>query len=199
MAAADTAYTLDGPVRAPAFLIGIGIGLDDSDVLRKNPLIGGLVKGVETDAERAERLAALGVPTLRGRRDLCQHFVVSAALAELTGPGLAESAGLLKELNDRDAVSGFSFADLAADYAGVTLAQSLTKFPEAIGWFRNGVNLDDYMPPITGLREGLTAAKFAELFGDKPDDPRLRAELVVVKKRVTDLPKYRDIAEFKVK
>ena len=196
--AGDIAYRLDGSVRVPAFLIGIGIALDDSDILRGNPLFAGLCKSAETDAERAERVAALGTPTLRGRRDLCQHFVVSAALAHVTGAGNAEALGLLKELTDRDGVSGFSFADLAADLAGIQLALAVAKFPEALGRFRDGVNLDEYMPAITGLREGLTAAKFKEVYGGT-DDERFKAEVEKVRKRVTDMPKYKEIAEFKGK
>jgi hypothetical protein len=199
MAAADIAYPLADDLKAPAFLLGIGIALDDSSLLRNNLLTGDLVKAVETDAERAERLAALGTPTLRGRRDLCQHFVVSAALTAVVGPKTAESLGLLKEMSDKEGVSGFSFADLAADIAGVTLAVSLAKYPPAVGRFRDGVNLDDYMPPLTGLREGLTAARFAELYGDTPDDPRFVAEREAVRRRVTELPKYKEIAELKGK
>ncbi len=195
MTASDIAYRLDGAVRVPAFLIGIGIALDDSEILRGNPLFSGLCKSAETDAERAARVAALGTPTLRGRRDLCQHFVVSAALAHVAGAGNAEALGLLKELTDRDGVSGFSFADLAADLAGIQLALAVTKFPEAIGRFRDGVNLDEYMPAIAGLREGLTAAKFKELYGGT-DDERFKAEVEKVRKRVTDMPKYKEIAEF---
>ena len=195
MAAGDVAFKLPDPLKAPAFAVGIGIALDDSDVLRTNFLVGGTVKAAETDAERAERRAALGTPTLRGRRDLLQHFVVSAALAELIGPAKAESVGLLKELADRDGVSGFSFADLAADVAGIQLTQALTKYPPAVGRFRDGVSLNDYMPDIGGLKEGLTAAKFAGQYGDL-QDPRFQAELAAVRKRVTDLPKYREISEF---
>lgn len=198
MTAGDIAYSLDGPLRVPAFLIGIGVALDDSDTLRKNILFASMMKAIETDSERAERIAALGAPTLLGRRDLCQHFAVSAALAELLGPKGAESAGVLKEMLDRDGVSGFSFADLAADFAGIQLAAALNKFPEALGRFRDGVNLPDYMPSIKGLREGLPAAKFKELYGDL-DDPRFKAELAMVKKRVADMPKYKEIAELKVK
>ena len=196
MAAADIAYRLEGPVRVSAFLLGIGIALDDSEVLRGNPLFAGLCKAAETDAERAERVAALGTPTLRGRRDLCQHFVVSAALTANNGATFAEGAGLLKELADRDGTSGFSFADLAADYAGIQLALALAKYPEAVGRFRDGVNLGDYMPDIKGLRESLPAAKFKELYGGT-DDQRFKDELARVRKRVTDLPKYKEIADLK--
>ena len=198
MAAGDIAYRLDGDVRVPAFLIGIGIALDDSDILRGNPLFSGICKSAETTAERAERVAALGTPTLRGRRDLCQHFAVSAALAQVVGPASAEALGVLKEMADRDGVSGFSFADLAADLAGIQLALAVVKFPEAIGRFRDGVNLDEYMPAVTGLREGLTAAKFKELYGGT-DDPRFKTEVEAVRKRVQDMPKYKEIADFKGK
>jgi hypothetical protein len=194
MAAGDAAMGLDEAVRVPAFLIGIGVALDHSDILRANPLVGRQIRGVETEAERAERLVALGNPTLRGRRDLCQHFVVSAALTALVGSGPAEAAGLAKELLDRDRASGFSFADLLADLAGIQLAQAAAKHPPLLGRFRDGVNLADYMPPIAGLKEGLPSEKFAELFGDL-NDPRFKAEMDGIRKRVAELPKYKEIAE----
>jgi hypothetical protein len=60
---------------SPALPDALPIALDDSTILRNNPLVRSMVRSVESDAERKERIAALGSPTVRKRRDLCQHFL----------------------------------------------------------------------------------------------------------------------------
>lgn len=189
-AAAAAATTLGEDVRAAAFLIGLGIALDDSTLLRKNPVTGRLCAAVESDAERRERIAVLGLPTMHQRRDLCQHFAVSAALAEAQGPALAEAAGLLKELADLEGASGFSFADLAADYAGVAFAQKVKKSPAVLATLAKEFTVADYVPPITGLREGLSRQQFEADYGSA-GDPRLLNALEAVRARVIELPAYK--------
>src|SRR5947208_3622293 len=84
-AAAGAAAKLPEAQRAPAFLLGIGVALDTSALLRKAPGTGVLWKKVESDAERAQRLKVIGQPTMYGRHDLTKHFVVSAALTASHG------------------------------------------------------------------------------------------------------------------
>jgi hypothetical protein len=189
-AAADVASTLSDDQKVPAFLLGLGIALDDSTVLRNNFKLRALCQAAESDEERQERLTVLGTPTIRGRRDLCQHFVVSVALTEELGPEMAEAAGMAKELLDMRRDSGFSFADLAADFAGIEFAQALKRDPRLLGRLRDGFTVDRYVPPITGLREGLTAEKVQEEFG-YADDPRFKAAVDDVRKRVKELEAYR--------
>src|SRR5262249_48731598 len=69
----------------PAFLTALGIALDDSTLVRDNRLLAGFYRRVESDEERKRRLAVLGSPTVRGRRDWCQHFAVSCMLTALAG------------------------------------------------------------------------------------------------------------------
>lgn len=183
--AAKAALAEGETVRATAFLIGLGIALDDSTALRSNPLMSRTVKAAETDVERKARLAVLGQPTLRGRRDLCQHFAVSAALSELIGPAAAESAGLAKEMIDmtRPGGSGFSFADLAADYAGIAFAAKVRKDSKVLEALADGFKVEEYLPKLDGLREGLSADQFRADFGSA-DDPRFQAAMDEVRKRV---------------
>ena len=118
----------------PAYLLALGIALDSSDMMRRNLVTRGFWRKVENDDDWKRRLAVLGEPMVQGRHDLCQHFVVSAALTAMLGAKNAESAGILKEMLDaRDGGSGFSFNDLSADLAGVAFAQQLLRTPKQLG------------------------------------------------------------------
>ena len=62
---------------------------------------------------------------LGGRQDLRLHFVISAGLKLLTDQGISSAIGEFKELLDAGrGGSGFSFADLAADRAGIRFAET---------------------------------------------------------------------------
>lgn len=184
-AAADVANTAGGPDAAGAFLIGLGIGLDDSTLLRDNLITRDLVRSAENDAERRERLAVLGRPAVRGRRDLCQHFAVSAALTEIVGARGAELAGLTKEIKDLSGDSGFSFVDLAADLSGIAFAEKLRADKGLLGKHGSSFDTEAVVPPTTGLREGLTAKRFEADYGGL-SDARFQAALGEVRKRVAE-------------
>src|SRR5258708_10723933 len=63
------ATALADKVSPRAFLIALGVGLDDTDLLRKNPLTRGYWKQWESDDDRKRRLPLLGDPSLRNRHD----------------------------------------------------------------------------------------------------------------------------------
>ena len=138
----------------------MGIGTDSSSVLRNSPLIGKTCRKVESDDERRARLLVIGSPTVHDRRDLAQHFAVSCALAVVVGSHGAEIAGISKELSDARGGSGFSFADLAADFAGIRFADSVTESKVSLNRLAECFTVADYLPPHTGLPEGLSWDKF---------------------------------------
>jgi hypothetical protein len=166
------------------------VALDDSDLLRKNPLTRGLWLRIEPDDARARRLRVLGSPTVHDRHDFCQHFAVSAALAAASSPEAAEAAGVLKELLDAEGDSGFSFADLAADYAGVAFARHLTADPKRLAAVADGFAVSDHAPRPTGLPDGLPKARFERDYGSTAD-PRFKKLEAEIRRRVRDLPAYR--------
>ncbi|CAN5369614.1 hypothetical protein BH11PLA2_BH11PLA2_23860 [soil metagenome] len=185
--AADVAYNLEPKLRKQAFLYGLGIGLDDSMIMRDKPIMGDICKAVESDDERKARLIVLGNPTMRYRRDSCQHFVISAALTEFGGAMIAEQVGLIKEQKDMQGASGFSFADLCADFAGIELANTVKAGGESLNTLRQKFTVADYMPKLDDLPDGLSKEKFKLHYGDT-GDARFKAEYESVKKRVKDLP-----------
>jgi hypothetical protein len=172
-----------------ALLTGIGIAIDDSDVLRKNPLTRDFFNAVETPQEREERLKLLDSPTMLDRRDLAQHFVVSAFLTAELGSRAADAAGMAKELMDAQSGSGFSFADLAADQAGIIFAERVLSGELLIRRVALTFPVSEFMPSIAGLPEGLKYEEFQrEYMADgsrKYND--LRSE---IRKRILALPPY---------
>lgn len=187
--AADVARFEAKEHQAAAFLIGLGLALDDSQVLRKNPLTAAFCEAVESDEERNQRLAVIGLPTIHNRRDLCQHFVVSAALTELIGAGLAEQAGLAKEVMDMSRPSGFSYTDMAANLSGIDFARVTKRNPELLEQWWNQADVTKFVPSIEGLRDGLTRERFQQDYGSLTDARFTRA-LNEVRERVRALPLY---------
>jgi hypothetical protein len=191
-AATAGAQRLPEKQRAPALLLALGIALDTSSLMRKNPVTAIPWRRVESDTERSERLKVLGIPAVHGRHDLAQHFAVSAALTALLGAKAAEAAGLLKELLDAEpGGSGFSFCDLAADLSGVAFAQRLLDDPARLPDIEKSFKVSAFVVPPRGLIEDLTKEQFEKRYGSLRD-PRFRKELEALRKKVRALPGYKD-------
>lgn len=183
--AAKSARDIPSPQGERAFLIGLAVAIDTSETLRNNPATRALWRKFETETEHSRRKRTIGVATLNGRHDLAQHFFVSAGLAKLYGPEFAEKIGLQKELFDsREGGSGFSFRDLAADLAGIQFAGRVSAYP---GWgdeLSRRFIINDHLPPMPELVEGLKAAEFREKFGGV-GDPRFRSVLDSIRDRIS--------------
>ena len=122
-----------------------------------------------------ERAAKIILPeninlTLYGREDLVKHFFVSAGIAVSGGSKLSNFAGLFKEVGDSDGGSGFSFADLAADRAGVRLAELATGSAQKASAIQQKMAAikreDQFMPLIDNLPEGIMALQFKKRYSD---------------------------------
>ena len=150
-----------------AALIALGILIGDARVRR--------LAGLTTDDRLPDfRRAFENGATLRDRNDLARHFIVSAALRSLSSKEWTFAVGLIKEqLDAADGGSGFSFADLGADFAGVQFAERATGSEAAARRLQlrmaGTVSVDDLMPPIDGLPEGLSREEFRDRFGSMTD------------------------------
>jgi hypothetical protein len=183
-AAARAALDLPPEDQVAGFCLGIALGLDDSTTLTGNFLFGRVLRGLETPEQRQIRLKALGAPTLQTRRDWCQHLVVSAGLTVLAGSDAARAAGILKEqLDARPGGSGFSLADLAADEAGIRLAEQLKQNPARLKLLANDGDLSQLLPPLKDFPEGWSVAEIEKRFGGL-SDPRFLAELGRIREQV---------------
>lgn len=167
-----------------AFLEGLAAALD-----LPSP---SAAEGLETAEEAKARRRDLGEPTLRGRADLLRHFLVSALLVRGRGAAVAEAAGLAKEAADATpGGSGFSFADLLADLAGIRFAAWLAgKDPgERLARLAREFRGDAVCPDPKGLPEGIREAELAREWGG-PSGKRLLAEVESLRARVEALPLY---------
>ncbi|MCI0335583.1 MAG: hypothetical protein L0228_20435, partial [Planctomycetes bacterium] len=188
--AARAADALPDDVAPRAFLLALAIGMDDSRTLTSVPGVADAVAAVEAPSERMVRLTLLGEPTLRGRRDLAQHFFISAYLAAAIGHEAAQAAGIAKELLDSQGTSGFSFADIAADRAGTRFANGVLKNRFPLGALAKSFDVKTFVPEIEGLPEGLTAAQFKSQYGTKTG-PKVLEQLKDIDRRIEALPPYR--------
>lgn len=166
----DTPEAIRGEVQA--FCVAMGILMDRTGALATNPMARLALGEVEPAKDRAGRRKLLGDPTLRGRGDWLRHFWVSAALRALIGRGLAEHAGVSKELADAGTASGFSLADLCANVAGMELAERLlapdTETDPVLARLKPLSELSlhtRWMPDAKDLPEGLNADEAAKRFG----------------------------------
>jgi hypothetical protein len=144
-----------------------------------------------TSADRPRRHTVL----LRGRRDLAQHFMTSAALAAKGGGMLSNLVGLFKEASDAERGSGYSFADVAANRAGIRFSRLATGSPadaRALRAFaQRGLSENDFMPPIEGLPEGLAPQDFKAGFGD-PQSTDYRRMVGLIDGRIDARPLFRE-------
>jgi hypothetical protein len=145
-----------------AALLALGLYTSGRDL---SPILGDLGEGLGGPRPRMTL-------TLNGRKDLARHFLISAAIAASANPAIADTFGLYKEVEDAKTGSGFSFSDLAADRAGVRLAEEAT----AKGGDRAaeiGARLAalaaeaDFMPATDALPDNLSAPAFQQQFQDR--------------------------------
>jgi len=105
---------------------------------------------------------------LKGRDDLTKHYLVSAGISVSAGSAIANFIGLAKEVDDSDGGSGFSFADLAADKAGVTLGEhaiASTNNARLLQKKMSGALKEPYfMPAIDRLPEGIMKIEFKKKY-----------------------------------
>ena len=135
----------------------------------------------------------LGEPTMRGRRDLTRHFFTVGYLATTTGAEAAQTAGIAKELADAQGTSGFSFADMAADRAGVRFARGVLRKADPA----RHAGGDVYRAVVHArsrrvCRKSIPAKDFASKYGGN-DDPRFTKQLKEIDERIMRLPGYRPV------
>ena len=151
-------------------------------------LVGDLVSDQRTLVRPASRV------TLGARWDLMAHFIYSAGITLATQQGIGIAAGEFKELLDSGkGGSGFSFADLAADRAGVRFVDAATGSEATARQVQQVIiaNLgeESFFPDITGLVEGLREEQFRQQYGSTQSE-RYRQQVDLIDQRIERLPVY---------
>ena len=128
-----------------------------------------LAAGLPRSPEVAQLAERIGPAHLWGRVDWGQHYLVSAAFAQVATASLSDVAGLLKEQLDADGGSGFAFTDLLADRAGTAFGRRLAADAATAQRVQARIvdhwRLEDVAPSPAGLPEGLQADAFRARFG----------------------------------
>ncbi len=132
--------------------------------------------------------------TLGGREDLMLHFLYSAGITLATQQGIGIAAGEFKELLDSgNGGSGFSFADLAADRAGIQFVTVATASAAAARQLQEklvaGNSEESFFPDISGLVEGLSEEQFRQQYGSAESE-RYRKQLALIDQRIARLSVY---------
>jgi len=129
--------------------------------------------------------------SLRGRVDWTRHFLVSAAITQISTALVSDAAGLLKEELDAVRPSGFSFADLLADRAGTRFGELAARNETTARALQDQLverfRVDDIMPPAADLPEGLNDAEFEARFGGV-GGPGYLALVAEIERRLAALP-----------
>lgn len=134
--------------------------------------------------------------TLAGRQDFAKHFITSAAIAVSADTNIADSVGLMKEIDDALVGSGFSFTDVGADRAGVRFAEFATSNP------RNAVLLqrrlagdlpeDVFIPSLVGLPEFMPEDEFVARYGGI-NQPEFQRVIIDIEERISRLPLFNSL------
>jgi len=129
---------------------------------------------------------------LQKRHDLSRHFLASAAITSIADSSLAKTIGLQKEIGDSDGGSGFSFIDLAADYAGIKLAKFATANEmqaRQIQYYLAAVKQEnEYMPETDKLAEGIYRTDLNS--GFKSSEQYIEMEALIID-RIQQLAVYK--------
>ncbi len=184
----------DARVRGRGAMIALALFVDDSGMYAANPL-GGAPYAAVWPAEARGRGKTLGRSlSILERHDWAQHWAVTGALATQLGSAIALQAGYAKEISDAKEretgpASGFSFADLEADYAGVEFARRLLGGGGGAGGADvrrralAGAPIVDFTPDLREMPEELTYTEFVRDHGGLRD-ARYRTMVEKIRRRI---------------
>lgn len=132
---------------------------------------------------------------LLNRTDWTRHFWVSAALTVLSDQTISVDLGYLKEELDAgaDGGSGFSFADLGADLAGVAFARALITDRRSAKRLQQQLTepsgFDGFLPLLSDLPEGLSQEALDSGYGGTTGD-RYKQLVEQIQTRIDACPGY---------
>lgn len=134
----------------------------------------------------------LPVAILAGRQDLSLHFLYSAIIKDVGNAYIAEQIGILKELSDAGkGGSGFSFADYAANQAGIHFVQQIDNIDTKQILTLNTDEFEmAFFPPVHDLPEGIREQKLNQVLGGLGGEGVKELESII-KQRIADLSLFK--------
>jgi len=152
-----------------------------------NSIIGAIDKETFQSCPAADKHIVLA-----NRNDLRLHFIFSSALKIISDSGTSFAIGEFKELLDsQQGGSGFSFADLAADRAGIYFAEQALDNAGAQRIQQMASKLTDeklFFPSISELPEGIPQHVFEARGGIEGD--YYKGQLITINQRINNLSLY---------
>jgi len=144
--------------------------------------------------ESGEYLAPANIRiVLRERKDLTQHFLVSAGFAAAANAEVSDAIGVFKEMRDSRGGTGFSFTDIVGDRAGVTMAEMGTRSgSDALklqARMQPPVVEGAFMPSVYQLPDEFQEAEFARLFQNREGE-RYKRLIAEIEHRIAACPVY---------
>ena len=139
----------------------------------------------------SEQVPALPAMRLTDRYDLTLHFLYSAFFKKTGSSNISEKIGNLKEIYDAGGSSGFSFVDLAANYAGIHFAENISDINlETMKALSVAEFEAAFMPDIAGLPEGMSEQQMQQQFGGYQGQQFKQTEQIILN-RLQQLALYR--------
>lgn len=182
----------DNGVDPQDFLLSLGLAFDHTGALGIHPRVSERVASLDTPEAAARRANVLGKPTARGREDTLKHFTVMAALVSEISAAEASALGFAKEAIDAQGGTGFSFADIAANRAGIRFAERVMRGATPPTWIAENFTINDFVPDLDGLPEALQSNAMIEQYGGRGDE-RFEAVIAEIDRRLDALPPYRPL------
>ncbi len=152
-----------------------------------------LISDVPEDyGERPPRMTVV----LQQRNDLTQHFVASAAIAASAGADVAGVLSNSKEAHDARYRSGFDFADMIANAAGMALGSAAAASPDRARDLQSRMAQSrgelDYMPAISEQDTAVSEEVLAEEYNNRAG-PDYEARMQRIEQQVSSLPLHQPV------
>ncbi len=176
--------------QSEALLYALTLAFDRNERLKNFPFFRKLAEKADTERNRQLRSNVIGQPTAKDREDTLLHFLISAALTLQTNSDNARFIGFSKEAFDaQPGGSGFSFADIAANEAGIRFAERLASGKLPLGSVASRFDVNLFIPSLEGLPEGMSDSEYLKEYGGL-GDKRNDAMLQEIQNRLDRLPPY---------
>ena len=135
--------------------------------------------------------------TLSERADFAQHFLVSAGIAAAAGTALSDTIGLLKELEDSDGGTGFSFTDIGADRTGVRVTELALSGPAQAAAVQDMLAYSEsesiYMAEFRDLPELMPQETFLSIYGGV-GEPAYNRVIDDIENRISATRLFREVS-----